>query len=211
MRKQPPTPEESAHMGRVKALSCEICEARETSEMDSEINKDEVWVPAFGWDGFYEVSSGGRVRSILRQGMTPYGIRNYGGSELNPIRNYKGYLLVNMTKPGTRIQVEVHRLILASFLGPSSQGMHGCHNNGIRDDNRLANLRWDTPEGNHGDMVEHGTSQNGARNGNSKLTEDVIPFIRASSESITELAKKYGVSRHAIYCVKHRTTWMHVA
>ena len=50
----------------------------------------------------------------------------------------------------------IHRLVLEAFVGPCPEGMETCHNNGVRTDNRLENLRWDTSSANNDDIVKHG-------------------------------------------------------
>ncbi|AEK09646.1 HNH endonuclease [Mycobacterium phage Mozy] len=51
----------------------------------------------------------------------------------------------------------VHVLVLEAFVGPRPEGMNACHNNGIPNDNRVENLRWDTPSENNRDLIRHGT------------------------------------------------------
>lgn len=50
----------------------------------------------------------------------------------------------------------VHRLVLEAFVGPCPPGMEACHWNGIPGDNRLHNLRWDTPSANNADILRLG-------------------------------------------------------
>nr|WP_255481829.1 HNH endonuclease [Amycolatopsis sp. SID8362] len=50
----------------------------------------------------------------------------------------------------------VHRAVLAAFIGPCPSGWHGCHRNQVKTDNRLENLRWDSPKGNAADTIHSG-------------------------------------------------------
>jgi hypothetical protein len=68
-----------------------------------------------------------------------------------------GYLYVNLKRVGSQSQRAVHRLVLEAFVGPCPPGMEGCHNDGDQLNNRLDNLRWDTPSNNKLDSVRHGT------------------------------------------------------
>lgn len=171
----------------------------------------ELWVPAFGWEGFYEVSNLGNVRSVQRKGKTSFGERSYGGKVLNPIKHNSGYLVVNLTvSKGKRKQVLIHRLILESFLGPAPAGSECCHSNGNRNDPRLENLRWDTRKNNHADKRVHGTWQGGENNPYHKLTAPQVIAIRESSDSKEELSSRFNVSVSCIEKVKYRATWKHI-
>ena len=170
----------------------------------------EKWMPIVGWDGLYEISSAGRVRSNKRVGETSFGKRAYGGNEVKPLSRPNGYMVVNLTKSGMRKQILVHRAVLEAFLGACPTGFQACHNNGIRSDNRLENLRWDSVSNNHADKELHGTSQKGESNPAAKLNESAVAEIRASNESISSLSERLGVSRGCVEKVKYKATWKHV-
>lgn len=143
-------------------------QSSEKEESEKAVRPMETWLPVLQWEGLYEVSDRGCVRSIKRRAATTFGMRDYGGRILKNILNAKGYCVVNLTRRPLRVQAMVHLLVLTAFRGSCPEGMWGCHNNGKPSDPRLENLRWDTPAGNHADKKLHGTSQTGARNGNSK-------------------------------------------
>lgn len=75
-----------------------------------------------------------------------------------------GYLAVRLCKKGVKYATTVHRLVLETFVGLCPDSMEACHNNGIRDDNRLGNLRWDTRKNNQRDRIKHGTDSKGKNN-----------------------------------------------
>ncbi|PIB80533.1 hypothetical protein CQY23_03060 [Mycobacterium celatum] len=108
------------------------------------------WLPVVGYEGFYEVSSDGRVRSlkrrfrILKQAVHPRG----------------GYRQVTLAKNGHHRTHKVHRLVLEAFVGRCPPGFVGCHNDGDTSNNRADNLRWDSPSANNFDLVRHGTHAN---------------------------------------------------
>lgn len=106
-----------------------------------------------GWEGFYEVSNLGRVRSLPRQ--TSVGVR--GGAVLRPIER-AGYHRVRLraTAGGRSGLRPVHTLVLEAFVGPRPPGAHACHRNDIPHDNRLQNLRWGSPRENYQDKVLNG-------------------------------------------------------
>lgn len=171
----------------------------------------EIWIDAFGWEGFYEVSNIGRVRSRKRTGETQYGTRCYGGGFVKPISHKTtGYLVVNLTAIGKRKQVLLHRLVLLSFIGPPGSGNEACHNNGNRHDPKLDNLRWDSRKNNNKDKIAHGTLPIGEKNGFSKLTLQQAQEIKKTKTSIHELAKRFGVSASCCKKVRAGETWMSV-
>lgn len=133
-----------------------------------------------------------------------------------PLRGSRtnGYVHVGLYAAcGKRKNARVHRLVLEAFAGPCPEGMEARHLNGMRDDNRLVNLEWATHEANCADKALHGTSQVGARNGKSKLTEGNVHQIKLlllAEQSQEDIATKFGVSRAAIGHIKTGRTWSHV-
>jgi DNA-binding XRE family transcriptional regulator len=84
--------------------------------------------------------------------------------------------------------------------------MEACHNNGVKTDNRLTNLRWDTPSSNQLDRQKHGTFAPFGLKGESHhfatLTDSQVLKIREEyakgNTTQTALAKQYSVSQHTI-------------
>jgi len=172
----------------------------------------EEWKAVLGWAGLYEVSNFGRVRSLLRRGENgKQAQRLYGGKLLTPIKKRSlGYLCVTLRKTQIKVQALVHRMVLEAFVGSCPDGFQGCHNNGIRDDNRLENLRWDSVVGNQKDKAKHGTLPLGERVWNARLTADEVLAIRASTEKQQVLADRYGVTQVCISRIKLRKVWAHL-
>lgn len=71
------------------------------------------------------------------------------------------YRTMIRTDEGQPVSVYVHTLILLAFKGPRPEGLHCCHGNGDRTDNRPSNLRWDTPGSNSADRLKHSAGQRG--------------------------------------------------
>ena len=118
----------------------------------------EEWLPVPGWEGLYEVSNHGRVRSVARiiqRSTAPQAIRERILEA--PIGDH-GYPRVNLSRDGRPIQHTVHRLVLEAFAGPCPPRMEALHWNGVKTDCRLSNLRWGTSAENTADMVRHGTA-----------------------------------------------------
>lgn len=109
------------------------------------MHTNEEWRAVVGFEGRYEVSDQGRVRTVLTDGFRP---RKFGHSTT-------GRAQVSL---GRGVTANVHVIVAAAFIGPRPEGMHVCHSNGDHLDNRAANLRYDTPSGNERDKRLHGTS-----------------------------------------------------
>lgn len=110
-----------------------------------------MWVPVVGYEGLYEVSDRGRVRSIPRP-STKGGILRQG------VNKRDGYPSVKLSREGRKTHLAVHVLVITAFRGVRSEGAECRHLNGDRTDNRLENLQWGTSAENSRDMVEHGRS-----------------------------------------------------
>jgi hypothetical protein len=105
-----------------------------------------------------------------------------------------------------------HRLILEAFVGPCPQGQEACHINGVKTDNRITNLRWDTRKENGADRARHGTAK-GSNHGGSKLIESDIHEIRSLRKkglTLQAIAEKYGVSFQMVSQIARGTNWNHV-
>lgn len=103
----------------------------------------EHWLPVAGWEN-YEISDLGRIRR--------------GARILKPISAGAGYRAICLCAGGAQQRRYIHDLVLTAFTGARPAGMVCCHGNGISDDNRLTNLRWDTPRENNLDQLRHGTN-----------------------------------------------------
>jgi len=113
-------------------------------------NSLEEWRPVPEWDGLYEVSNLGRVRSLDR--CVPYGRygnTKYRGRVLRPGWS-TGYAHVNLVETGQGVRecYYVHDLVLAAFVGPKPEGVEVCYGPAGASDNSLTNLRYDTRSAN---------------------------------------------------------------
>lgn len=112
----------------------------------------ERWRAVVGYEGAYEVSNVGRVRSVARRDSRGH---HQEGQLLSLQRHPRGYVQVHLYAAGVGQTMKVHRMVLEAFVGPCPEGMESCHNNGVRDDNRIGNLRWGTVQENAADRVAH--------------------------------------------------------
>lgn len=119
---------------------------------------EEIWKPVVGYEGLYEVSDHGRVRSLDRvihfvDGRT----QTHRGRELVGGIASNGYRMIQLRKEKCGKSYTVHNLVLTAFEGPRPEGYVGCHYDGNKLNNRLDNLRWGTVSDNMYDSVRQGT------------------------------------------------------
>lgn len=170
---------------------------------------NEVWARVVGYEGLYDVSSFGRVRSCARQRFD--GHHNIAERILLPDASRR-YLAVTLSGHGNKIKRPVHRLVLEAFVGPCPSGMQACHNNGNRADNRSLNLRWDTAKANSADKVRHNTVPDcrGERSKHAKLTERKIrraEKLRDSGVPQKRIARMFGVADSTLSQALNRRNW----
>lgn len=158
----------------------------------------EVWRSIPNFDG-YEASDLGRIRSLKTD-------------RILSLRNTNGYQSVSLCRGGKVKGCYVQRLVLQAFVGLSD--LHACHINGLRGDNRLVNLRWDTRAGNMADLVLHGLDRRGSRHFGAKLTEDsALEIIRRvwAGQSRKSVAAAFGVNYSTVSELALRRSWRHLS
>lgn len=155
----------------------------------------EQWKTIDGWDG-YEVSSAGRVRSFKKCRARP--------DEPLPriLRGYflpSGYHVTRLKDKGRSRNCYVHNLVMEAFVGPMPDGKQVAHGNGNQSDNRLSNLRYDTPKTR--------THNRGGANYTAKLTKKQAADLFLFKGSIQQAASKFGVSYRIAYNIKTRRSY----
>lgn len=126
------------------------------------VHGSELWLPIVRYEGYYEISTRGQVRSVDRVIVRSDGqTRRFRAQAIALFPDSQGkYLTVRLRRDGRGHTFLVHRLELEAFRGPCPEGQESCHGNDIHDDNRLENLRWDTPRANNFDIVANGNHHN---------------------------------------------------
>ena len=94
----------------------------------------EVWKPIMGYEGLYEVSNLGRVKSFAK---------DKNGKIMSPCDNSKGYKYVTLGR-GSKHKYYIHRLVALHFIPNPENKPEIDHINGNPSDNRVENLRWAT-------------------------------------------------------------------
>lgn len=142
----------------------------------------ESWLPVVGWEGFYEVSDYGRVRSLPG--------RPRSGRILKPRPLPTGYQRVSLSRPGfAQRDAYIHRLVAEAFIGPCPPGEEVRHGPRGKADNSLANLSYGPHIANCEDRARDGA-------GHAKLTRAIAAEVRArvaAGELQTAVAADLGV------------------
>lgn len=177
----------------------------------------EVWKPVVGFEGRYEVSDLGRVRSLdhLTLMKNRWGTTTMRKSLGRVMSAYEkaargGYRYVNLHMDGQQQMCRVAGLVAAAFIGPRPDGAQVCHRNGVATDDRATNLRYGTPASNNADKRVHGTHLCGGRHPAARITEADVRRIRACSDSAEELAAVYSVHPGHINNIRRGVRWAHV-
>lgn len=168
---------------------------------------NEDWRPVVGYEGLYDVSNFGRVRTVQA---------GYRKAPMTILKtpNDGRYLRCGLWKEGKCEAVLVHRAVARAFLGDSSSDAQVNHIDGDKTNNRLENLEWVTPKGNQDHAVRTGLRLSGEDHVFSKLTaEDVreIKLALAHGERGATLARKYNVTKANISSIKHGKSWRYLA
>ena len=118
----------------------------------------EEWRPVVGFEGYYEVSDAGNVRSVDRVTTDKNGRQYHRSGRMmhpSPKPPHNKYLFVNLSN-GKMKRCSVHRLVAMAFVDGYEEGLHVDHLNGNTFDNRAENLEWVTQEENNRRAIELG-------------------------------------------------------
>lgn len=178
--------------------------------------KIEQWKDIIGYVGFYQVSSFGNVKSLDRISKRNYkGNKKTPGVYLKPMVTNKGYLRIDLSKESKKKSHNIHRLVAIAFIQNPENKPQVNHKDGDKTNNNDWNLEWNTNQENQIHAYDLGLniSQNGEKNGFSKLTEKDVFYIRSEqckSKKLKELSKELRVSITTISDVKNRKIWTHI-
>ena len=154
-----------------------------------------------GYEGIYEISTHGEVKSIRNNKI------------LKPFITKCGYKQVELNLNGKAKKFLIHRLVAQVFIPNPHKKTQVNHIDGNKTNNDMSNLEWTTPAENTKHAYKNGLGPSGERNGAHKLTnEDVVwiktHYIKNSKEYGTKaLGKKFGVDHKTIWSIVNNKTW----
>lgn len=168
---------------------------------------DEIWKDVKIYEGLYQVSNLGRVKSLRRRdSLDRYWIRE---RILKSVQDIKGYFSVILCKNNSVEKFLVHRLVALAFISNPENKPEVNHKNGIKSFNEVTNLEWVT----HQENIQHSFDKlrrigpRGETHGNSKLTQIDILQIKDSSLQQKELALIFNVNQSQISRIKSGKRW----
>lgn len=161
----------------------------------------ETWKDIEGYEGLYQVSDAGRVRSLDRI-TTGKRDRRISGKILHQWENTFGYYMISLCKDGTPKTERVHRLVAKAFLVPITGKEVINHKDGNPKNNSVENLEWCTQAEN----IQH-AYDTGLHKHHGGLSKEQVRYIRNSykpyKHSAQKIADELGVNISTVYNVLH--------
>lgn len=175
--------------------------------------KQEIWRDINGYEGLYQVSNLGRVKTVKpRYTKIVF---------LSPTMD-KGYCYLWLYKNKIGKRFSVHRLVALNFIENPYEKYTVNHINGIKDDNRVENLEWATLDEQNKHMVKTGLilKRSGENHCKHKLRESDVIFIKNFIKKnrfrprkwgkLKRMSEKFNVSLSTIERISYGISWKHV-
>ena len=152
----------------------------------------EVWKDIVGYEGLYQVSNLGRIKSIGKDADRIL--------KVNKKRN--GYIGCVLSKNGIIKHYRVHRLVAEAFIPNTENKPQVNHINGIKTDNNAKNLEWCTAKENINHSFKAGLSR-GRRDGKNVLSKKIRQYSLDGAfikewESAMQIQRELGFYNSAI-------------
>lgn len=164
----------------------------------------EVWKDIKGYEGIYQISNLGRVKSLERTVESGNKMRNLKETIRTPVKHKLGYMGLNLSKDSKIKGHLIHRLVAMHFVPNPNRSPEVNHIDGVKTNNVHTNLEWCTRKENINHAIDNAlTRQNGTDSHWSKLTNDEVSsirFIYKEDERVTyeELAERFEVGASTI-------------
>lgn len=175
----------------------------------------EIYKDIAGYEGYYQVSNFGNVKSLDRTLKNKWG--NYiRRGKVMAANKANRYLTVNLFINWKFKHCKIHRLVAAAFIPNPDNKPEVNHVNGDRYDNRIENLEWVTTSENEFHAYKIGIKKPlvGEKNPAAILTNDKVLEIKrryaSENTSMRKLAKEYGVCASTISGIVNNKFWNHI-
>lgn len=177
----------------------------------------EIWKDAIGFEGLYQVSNTGRVRSLDRVVRGCHGsVQNIKGSEKSVGPNKHGYAIVMLYKNNIYKNFSVHRLVATHFIKNPYCYKQINPIDGNKLNNNYTNLEWCSSSYNsiHALSIGLKTPQHGQDASSAKLTnEQAIEIYKLAKEGSirqVDIAKKFNIANSMVSSIKNKKYWKKV-
>lgn len=177
---------------------------------------EEIWKDIENYEGFYQISNLGNIRSLDRIRKSKHGTAKIKGVNLKQSITNAGYKQVVLRKFNIPQNASVHRFVIIAFLGVNKFKREVNHINGIKTDNRIENLEWVTRSENGFHAFKNNLhiphDCKGIKNGRAKLSEiqvlEIISLLYRKTN--TEIASLYNVKTGTISAIRNKRLWKHL-
>lgn len=167
------------------------------------------WRPVVGYEGFYEVSEFGDVRSVDRCVVSRGRRKPLRGRPMRPFLSKAGYPRLNLCRDGETRGISIHRMVACAFILWPEGKTQVNHIDGNKRNNHVKNLEWVTGAENSHHRIDGGFS----RHNKLKLTRSDVVSAREeylSGVSVQTLSQKYGVSYEGMSHAISGISWKRV-
>lgn len=178
---------------------------------------EEIWRDVKGYEGLYQVSNLGRVKSLERfiktrknkNGMNGY-IHKQESIRI-PTKDYKGYLRLNLCKEGKQKPFKVHRLVAQAFIPNPNNLPQVNHKDENKENNCITNLEWCTNEYNHnyGTRNKRVAEKQKGRKIPFEQIKNKIAVLQINKDT-NEVIRKYDSIKEAQICCGVKTHYSHI-
>ncbi|MGB5637215.1 MAG: NUMOD4 domain-containing protein [Waterburya sp.] len=181
----------------------------------------EVFVDIRGYEGYYQVSNYGNVKSLDRVIKEKTGkTQTLKSRILKPRTNPSGYYYVGLRKNGTRATFAIHQLLAQAFIPNPNNKKTVNHIDGNKLNNSVSNLEWTT----YSENLEHAyktglrravkPSEVASKNYKRKLAEQQVREIKlliaVKSLTLKQIANQYNVGRSTVGSIKSGRNWSYI-
>ena len=169
-----------------------------------------MWLPIKGYEGIYEVSNDGQVKSLERETWYGYGYMTHKERILKATPGKSGYVILTLSYNGARKKQLLHRILAETFI-PNPKGLpHVNHIDGNKSNNSLDNLEWCT----HSENIQHsfdtGLSPRGEGHGLSKISEEqALEVLNLMDEGKypTQISRETGIKYSTVHGIYYGENW----